>query len=78
MAKYIAEHKHIFDALTERAIKVFLGKLSLRYSFKKSILFGSRARQTHCVESDADIAIILDGDIGKRSLIAMDMAGFAF
>ena len=41
-------------------------------------LFGSRARRTHNPGSDADIAVVLKGEQGKRSATAIDMAGVAF
>jgi predicted nucleotidyltransferase len=45
---------------------------------REAILFGSRARQTHRPDSDADIAVILDGARGNRTAAALDMAGIAF
>ena len=49
-----------------------------RYPVREAILYGSRARRTHCPDSDADIAIILDGERGDRSAAVKDMAGIAF
>ena len=45
---------------------------------REAILYGSRARGTHNADSDADIAVILDGAPGDRSGAIMDMAGVAF
>jgi uncharacterized protein len=74
----IEKHEFIIDKQTKHAIKVFLGMIAASYSIHKSILFGSRARHTHSIESDADIAIILNGEKGQRSSVAMDMAGISF
>jgi predicted nucleotidyltransferase len=41
-------------------------------------LFGSRARGTHTAESDADIAVVLEGTTGNRYAVGGDMAGIAF
>lgn len=49
-----------------------------RYQVSRALLFGSRARETHSQESDADIAVILPGQHGRRTPIALDMAGIAF
>jgi uncharacterized protein len=55
-----------------------MGHLSGRYSVDRAILFGSRARRTHSSTRDADIAVVLKGEPGKRSTAANDMAGIAF
>ena len=60
------------------ASEVFLLRLGGRYPVHHAILFGSRARGDHNAESDADLAIILDGPTGARSTVAADMAGMAF
>ena len=66
------------DAETTRAVRVFLTRLINRYRVVDAIVFGSRARLTHEDDSDADLAVILDGDRGNRNAIAQDMAGIAF
>lgn len=66
------------DAGTERAARIFMGRVSERYPVDRAILFGSRARRTHTADSDADIAVVLKGQHGKRSTTAIDMAGIAF
>src|SRR3546814_4345042 len=62
----------------ERAARVFMSRISGRYAVDRAILFGSRARRTHNATSDADIAVVLKGEHGKRSTTAIDMAGIAF
>jgi hypothetical protein len=66
------------DADTERAARAFLRRLGGRYPVREAILYGSRARRTHNPDSDADIAIILDGERGDRSAAVKDMAGIGF
>ena len=68
----------ILDANTQRVARAFMGRVSQRYAVERAILFGSRARNTHTTESDADIAVVLNGPRGKRSTAAIDMAGIAF
>ena len=66
------------DPDTVRASTLFLSRVSQLFAVKQSILFGSRARQTHDNQSDADIAVIIKGPHGSRSTVAIDMAGIAF
>jgi DNA invertase Pin-like site-specific DNA recombinase/predicted nucleotidyltransferase len=70
--------KPVLDADTERAARVFLRHLEGRYPVREAILYGSRARRTHNPDSDADIAVILDGEHGDRSAAVKDMAAIAF
>ena len=70
--------KHVLDSETERAARAFLRHLEGRYSVREAILYGSRARRTHTPDSDADIAIILNGDRSDRHTVSGDMAGIAF
>ena len=67
---------HGDDAL--RAARVFILRLADRYSIQDSILFGSRARQTHGIDSDIDLAVVLKGEAGDRYDVVRDMAGIAF
>ncbi len=62
----------------ERAARAFLRRLEGRYPVREAFLFGSRARGGHTPDSDADIAVVLQGDHGSRSAIMRDMAGIAF
>ena len=66
------------DSDTERAARSFMRHLAGRYAVREAILFGSRARHTHRPDSDADIAVVLDGAHGNRTAAALDMAGIAF
>src|SRR6266850_3845629 len=70
--------KPALDAETEHAARAFMRRLEGRYPVCEGILFGSRARHTHRPDSDADIAVVLDGAHGNRTAAALDMAGIAF
>ncbi|MGV7033438.1 nucleotidyltransferase domain-containing protein [Methylobacterium symbioticum] len=65
------------DAQTRRAVQAFLRHLDGRYPIREAILFGNRARQTHTAESDADLALVLDGERGDRMTVTLDMAEVA-
>lgn len=66
------------DARTEQAVRVFMQKLAGRYSVQDTILYGSRARRDHRVDSDADLIVVLKGEKGDRSAATRDMASLAF
>jgi predicted nucleotidyltransferase len=66
------------DAATARAAQAFMMRIAPHYPVQQALLFGSRARGTHTAESDADIAIILQGTQGTRATTAIEMAGVAF
>ncbi len=65
------------DPQTRRAVEAFLHRLDGRYPIREAILFGSRARQTHTHESDADLALVLEGERGDRMKVTLDMADVA-
>ena len=58
------------DAATERGVRAFLRRIGGRYPIREVFLFGSRARGTHDAESDADLAIVLDGDSAERRQVS--------
>ena len=66
------------DPATERATRTFLDQFRLKYPVREAILFGSRARGDHTPDSDADLAVVLEGEHGDRAAVSMDMAGLAF
>jgi DNA invertase Pin-like site-specific DNA recombinase len=66
------------DADTERAARAFLKRLEGKYPVIEAFLYGSRARGDHTGDSDADLAVILNGERGNRHKVAGDMAGIAF
>ena len=66
------------DPETRNAVSAFLEKLVGRFEMVDVILFGSRSRQGHRPDSDADIVVLLRGGHGNRMDVAIDMAGIAF
>lgn len=62
------------DFVTQNAANAFMEKIARQYDVSKAFLFGSRARHTHQSESDADIAVLLNGSIGRfmATKFAMD------
>ena len=62
------------DLATQTAAHAFVEKLAHHFDVSKVFLFGSRARNTHQNESDADIAILLRGKVGRfmATKFAMD------
>ena len=49
----------------KRALKKFLKKAGKDYLISKAILFGSRAREEHFLDSDADVLIVSKDFEGK-------------
>jgi predicted nucleotidyltransferase len=68
----------MIDPQTANAAKVFLDRISKRFPFDHAILFGSRARNTHRPDSDADLAVIMNDQPRDRTETAVAMAGIAF
>lgn len=66
------------DKVTERGVRAFLDRIGGHYPVREVFLFGSRARGTHQIDSDADLAIVLDGDNADRSRVSGQMAEIAF
>ncbi len=50
------------DPQTLRAVRAFMAGVMSQYPARQAILFGSRARGTAHDESDADVAVLLDGE----------------
>jgi predicted nucleotidyltransferase len=77
---YLSERtdmNHI-DADTEQAVRRFLGLIAVDYSTAGAILFGSRARGTHRPDSDADVAVLLNGAHQRFLPTKLAMADVAF
>lgn len=49
------------DTDTLEAVRLFIERISVRYSVDRAILYGSRARRTHTDDSDADVVVVLTG-----------------
>jgi predicted nucleotidyltransferase len=66
------------DPVTLNAVHAFMEVVTGRYDTKGAILFGSRARNTHRPDSDADVAVLLRGTRGKQFEVVLDLSGLAF
>lgn len=79
---YIAEDMRMktvnLDSDTKRAMKLFMQRIAGQYDTAGAILFGSRARQTHRADSDADVAVLLRGAHQRFLPTKLAMADLAF
>ncbi len=66
------------DHDTEEAVRRFLSLIPSRYDMAGAIVYGSRARGTHRPDSDADVAILLNGEHQKVLTTTLAMADIAF
>lgn len=66
------------DRETLAAARTFLSRLPVQYDLSEAVIFGSRARRTHTAESDADLAVVLRGDHGRRFDVVRSMSALAF
>lgn len=66
------------DSDTERATRLFMQRITRLYDTTGAILFGSRARQTHRADSDADVAVFLRGVHQRFLPTKLAMADVAF
>lgn len=56
-----AAQAHELDPATAQAVQQFRHRLEADFAAKELIVFGSRARGDHRPDSDADVAVLLDG-----------------
>ncbi|MGH8503701.1 MAG: nucleotidyltransferase domain-containing protein [Gammaproteobacteria bacterium] len=68
----------IIDPDTERAARAFIARVASQYELVGAILFGSRARQNHRPDSDADIAVLLPGPRGQFLDTKLALADIAY
>ena len=66
------------DTQTKTATAAFCAKLLPLFDVQQAILFGSRARNAHHSESDADVAVILRGAKGHFMNTRFAMADLAY
>ncbi len=66
------------DAHTESAVRQFLALAARAFPVRGAILYGSRARHTHRPDSDADVAVLMDGAPGRALPITLAMSDMAF
>lgn len=66
------------DHSTKEAIRRFLAMIADRYDTAGAILYGSRARGTHRPDSDADLAVLLNGEHRRVLPTTLAMADVAY
>ena len=66
------------DQETDSAVQQFLALIAPRYDIALAILYGSRARGTHRQDSDADVAVILNGERQRTLPTALGMSDVAY
>ena len=66
------------DQETAYATRLFIERMAGQYDLAGVILFGSRARQAHRPDSDADLAVILNGEHQRFVATKLAMADVAF
>lgn len=66
------------DPQTELAARQFLSQVREQFDVAGAILYGSRARGTHSSDSDADLAILLNGERHRFMSTKMAMCDLAF
>lgn len=66
------------DSDTARATSLFVQRIASQYDMAGAVLFGSRARQTHRPDSDADVLVLLRGAQQRFLPTKLAMADVAF
>lgn len=66
------------DQDTEKAVRHFLALVHPHYDLAGAIVYGSRARGTHRHDSDADLAVLLNGEHQKVLPTTLAMADVAY
>lgn len=66
------------DQETAEAIRRFLDRIARKYDIAGAILYGSRARGTHRPDSDADLAVLIEGEHQSVLTTALEMADAAY
>lgn len=66
------------DRNTEEAVRRFLGLIANSYDTAGAIIYGSRARGTHRPDSDADVAVLLNGERQRVLMTTLAMADVAY
>ncbi len=66
------------DPETEKAVMSFLALIAGSYNVECAIVYGSRARGTHGPDSDADVAVLLNGEHQRFMTTKLAMADIAY
>lgn len=67
----------MMDPKTARAVRMFLDRVPNDVRYEKALLFGSRARGDYREDSDADVALIVDGS-GHDWDLLYQLGGISF
>jgi uncharacterized protein len=66
------------DPSAENAVKRFLSRIADRYDMAGALVYGSRARDTHQPDSDADLAVLLRGERQRLLPTTLALADVAY
>jgi predicted nucleotidyltransferase len=66
------------DQETEKAVRRFIALIQPQYDMAGAIVYGSRARGTHRHDSDADVAVLLNGEHQRVLPTTLAMADIAY
>ncbi len=66
------------DPATEQAVRSFITLMAGQFDMAGTIVYGSRARGTHRPDSDADVAVLLNGAHQRFLPTKLAMADLAF
>lgn len=66
------------DPDTEKSVRRFLALIHPQFEPVAAIVYGSRARGTHRPDSDADVAVLLNGEHQRRLPTTLAMADVAY
>lgn len=66
------------DSDTEAAVRRFMALIAHSYEMAGAIIYGSRARGTHRSDSDADVAVLLQGKHERVLPTTLAMADVAY
>jgi predicted nucleotidyltransferase len=68
----------VLDPDAEHAVRLFVERIKDRYDIANVIVFGSRARRAHRLDSDMDVAVLLRGEHQRFLPTKLAMADVAF
>lgn len=69
---------HGVDQATQRAMSLFLSRVTVLYPVAAAYLFGSRARGDFHADSDADVALLLRGAVQPFLATKLALADIAY
>jgi uncharacterized protein len=69
---------HTLDAATAHAARLFVASVTKRYAVRAAFLYGSRSRNDFRPDSDADIAVLLEGPQRPFLATKLELADLAY